>query len=104
MSRFNQISESGEGTRPTTSGGVDNIGAGEKLSTERTAAGEEVSGPAPTERMANKRKDVEGSKHDDSAAYNLREDLSSTPNKERTPPPDELPSNQPSTNPIPKGS
>jgi hypothetical protein len=103
MPNFNQVTTSGEGTRPTTSGGVDNIGAGEKLSTERTAAGGEVSGPAPTERMQNKRSDVESSKHDDSAAYNLREDLSSEPNKEPMPKPDEMPSNQPSTNPPPKG-
>ncbi|RYZ12314.1 MAG: hypothetical protein EOO24_03675 [Comamonadaceae bacterium] len=95
MPEFNQVTDSGDGTRPTTSGGTDNIGAGEKLSSTRTAAGEEVSGPAPAEKMQNKRRDVEGSKHDDSAPYYLREDLSSETNREPTPPPEDLPANQP---------
>lgn len=76
------IAGSGDGTRPTTSGGVDNIGGGEKFATTRNAAGEEVTGPAPAERMQAKRKDVESSKHDDSADFNLREDLTPVPNKE----------------------
>ena len=65
----------GEGTRPTTSGGVDNIGAGESFSPTKTGAGEQPSGPAPNERMSAKRKNVESTKHDDSAAFGLNEDL-----------------------------
>ncbi len=69
------IAGSGDGTRPVTSGGVDNIGAGERFSGKRNAAGEEISAPGPEERMRDKRKDVEGTKHDDSAAFELHEDL-----------------------------
>ena len=82
MSNYNQVTTSGEGTRPSTSGGVDNMGAGEKLSTKRTAAGDNVGGPAPDERMNANRADVESTEHDDSAAFELHEDLSSAPNTE----------------------
>lgn len=74
------ISGSGNGTRPTTSGGVDNIGGGERLSSKRTAAGGEVSSPLPQERMRSKRKDVESTKHDDSAPFGLHEHLEQQPN------------------------
>ncbi|MDH6165466.1 hypothetical protein M2282_000594 [Variovorax boronicumulans] len=73
---------SGEGTRPTTSGGVDNIGGGESFSGKKTAANEDVSGPAPRERMRDKQKNVESTKHDDSAAFGLTEDLASETNRE----------------------
>jgi len=82
---------SGEGTRPTTSGGVDNIGAGEKFTQSKSAAGEPDTGPAPKERMQDKRQDAEASRHDDSAPFNLRENLDPVPNTE---PPD-------ATQPIP---
>ena len=39
-------------SRPTTSGGVDNIGAGEKFTSSSSATGEQDSAPAPAERMA----------------------------------------------------
>jgi len=73
---------SGDGTRPATSGGVDNMGAGESFSGKKTAAGEDVSSPAPAERMQGKRKDVEATKHDDSAAFGLTEDLTPESNRE----------------------
>lgn len=76
------VKGSGEGTRPTTSGGVDNIGGGESFTGKKNAAGEDVSSPAPAERMQAKRQNVEASKHDDSAAYNLREDLTPETNRE----------------------
>ncbi len=96
MSNYNQVTTSGEGTRPTTDGGVDNIGAGEKLGNKRNAAGEEVGGgPAPAERMSGKRQDVENNRHNDLDAFGMREDLSSEPNKEREPAPKEMPVNQP---------
>jgi hypothetical protein len=95
MTNYNQVTGSGDGTRPVTDGGVNNIGAGEKLSTKRTATGEEVSSPAPKERMSDNRRDVEGTKHDDSAAFELHEDLSTDTNKQPTPGPEEHPVNQP---------
>lgn len=86
MTSNTRVADSGDGTRPTTDGGTDNIGAGEKFSTRRNAAGEEISGgPAPAEGMPHKRKDVEGTRHDDSAAFDLQEDLESTPNTEPRP-------------------
>lgn len=88
MTSSTRVSDSGDGTRPTTDGGTNNIGAGEKFSTKRNAAGEEISGgPAPAEGMPNKRKDIEGTRHDDSAAFGLREDLEGTPNTEPRPKP-----------------
>jgi hypothetical protein len=59
---------------------VDNIGGGERLSSKRTAAGGEVSSPLPQERMQSKRKDVESTKHDDSAPFGLHEHLEQQPN------------------------
>ena len=88
MSSNTRVSGSGDGTRPTTDGGTNNIGAGEKFSTKRNAAGEEISGgPAPTEGMQHKRKNVDGTKHDDAAAFDLTENLESTPNTEPRPKP-----------------
>ena len=57
----------GDGTRPTTSGGVDNIGAGEKFSETKTGAGESASGAAPTEHMPAKRT-VASTKEEETAA------------------------------------
>lgn len=73
---------SGDGTRPTTSGGVDNIGGGEKFSATKNKAGEDVSGPAPKERMQSKRKSAEASQRDDSAPLGLAEDLTPETNRE----------------------
>jgi hypothetical protein len=72
----------GDGTRPTTDGGVDNIGGGEKLTTHKNVAGEDVAGPAPQEKMQDKRKDAKAAKEDDSAAFGLNEDLTPVPNRE----------------------
>ena len=80
---------SGDGTRPTTSGGVDNIGAGEKFAAGSSAAGTETSGPAPAEQMAAKRKNAESSARDDSAPFYLRQD--DTPETNREPPPAKWP-------------
>lgn len=72
---MSNVKDSGDGTRPTTDGGTDNIGAGEKFTTTKNAAGEDVSAPAPQERMQDKKSDAEGTKHDESAAFRLHEDL-----------------------------
>lgn len=95
MSNTQSMTTSSEGTRPTTSGGTDNIGAGEKLSTERTAAGGEVGGPAHKERMSDKRATVESTKKDDSAAFELHEDLSTDPNTQPRGQDDHTPVNSP---------
>lgn len=79
------ISASGDGSRPATSGGVDNLGAGESFTGKRNIAGEDVAGPAPAEGMQAQRENIEASKHDDFAPFLLNEDLSSETNRE---PPD----------------
>ena len=94
MPSSNQVSSSGDGARPTTDGGVDNIGAGEKFTGKQTPGGE-VSGPAPAERMSDKRSSVENSKHDDLDIFGLREEQESEPNREPRPSPGEMPVNQP---------
>jgi hypothetical protein len=83
----NAIHRSGDGTRSTTDGGVDNIGAGEKFASGRSATGEPNTGPAPHERLQEKRADVENTKKDDSVPYYLRGDPSSVPNTEPGDPP-----------------
>ena len=82
----------GDGTRPTTDGGVDNIGAGEKFTDSRSAAGEPDTGPAPGERMAQKRRNAEAARHDGSAAYGLRENFKSETNQEPSKPSPSKPS------------
>lgn len=76
------VNASGDGSRPATSGGVDNMGAGESFTGKKSVTGEDVSGPAPTEGMQAKRKSVEASKNDDSAPFLLNEDLTSETNRE----------------------
>jgi len=95
MSNDNKVTTSAEGSRPTTSGGTDNIGAGEKLNTRKTAAGEDVSGPAPHERMSDKRADVGSTGHDDSAAFELHEDLRTDSNTQPRGQDDHTPVNSP---------
>ena len=94
MSSSNQVSSSGDGSRPTTSGGVDNIGAGEKFTGKQTPGGD-VAGPAPKERMSDKRSDVRNAKHDDMDAFGMRDAQESETNTEPVPRPDEMPVNQP---------
>jgi hypothetical protein len=94
MAQYNQIGNSGEGSRPTTDGGVDNIGAGEKFTGKQTPGGD-VSGPAPKEQMSDSRADVDNSKRDDLDEFGMHEDLESETNREPPPRPDEMPVNQP---------
>lgn len=79
---MSNVKGSGDGTRPTTDGGTDNIGAGESFTGKKNAAGEDVAGPAPTERKQSKRSDAEGAKTDESAAFNLHEDLTPASSKD----------------------
>lgn len=73
-----QLHRSGDGTRPATDGGVDNMGGGEKF---RPGRGETAS--APPERMEEARLSPEATRHDESAAFGLTEDL--TPETSRDP-------------------
>lgn len=86
MNRAPGSLRSGDGSRPTTDGGVDNIGAGEKFASSSSAAGEADSAPAPAEAMARKRKNAQASRHDDSAPFGLREDLRPKTNQEPSKP------------------
>ena len=93
MTRDNNVLGSGDGSRPTTDGTVDNIGAGEAFVPKDKGKGApgEVSKPAPTERMADKRKNVEATKADGSDAFGLHEDLETETNKEPSSPPKRRP-------------
>jgi len=92
----NTVNGSGDGFRPTTDGGVDNIGAGEKFTSQHTAAGDDVAGPKPTENMQKKRKDAESVRHDDAAPYHLHEDVTPVPNTEPATPEQVISSSDPS--------
>lgn len=92
----NTSTGSGEGSRPVTDGGVDNIGAGEKFTGQHTAAGGDVAGPAPVEHMQKKRKDAESVKHDDSAPFHLHGDATPVPNTEPATPSQVISSSDPS--------
>lgn len=82
-----QVIGSGDGARPTTSGGVDNIGAGESFTGKKNAAGADVSGPAPDERMQDRQRSVESTKKDDSTAFGVTEDLTHETNRDPADPP-----------------
>ncbi|MDM0009502.1 DUF2934 domain-containing protein [Variovorax sp. J22G73] len=87
------VNASGDGSRPATSGGVENIGAGESFTGKKSATGEDLAGPAPSEGMQAKRKNIESSRNDDAAPFSLKEDLSSETNREsvdNAPAPDAL--------------
>ena len=71
-------SNSGAGSRPTTSGTVDNIGAGEALK-----PGSRDTGPAPHERMQDRRHDAESSSRDDSAPLGMTEHSPAAPEEEK---------------------
>ena len=81
----NAMSQSGEGSRPTTSGGVDNIGAGEKFTAKQAPEGVEVTGPAPAEKAQAKRQDAAAAQRDDSAPFNLHQSAQTEPNTEPAP-------------------
>jgi hypothetical protein len=73
MANFNQVTTSGDGTRPVTDGTADNIGAGEKF---------KPGGPAPKERMQDKRADAAADKKDDSVPLGIHTDKKPAPNTE----------------------
>lgn len=73
MANFNQVTGSGDGTSPVTDGTADNIGAGEKFN---------PGGPAPKERMQDKRANAAADKKDDSVPLSIRSDKKPTANSE----------------------
>lgn len=77
---------SGDGSRPTTDGGVANIGAGGAFDTGRAATGEPNEGPAHPERLQDKRADAAGERLDESVPFGLHSDK--TPQANTEPPPD----------------
>lgn len=87
---------SGGGSRPTTDGGVDNIGAGEKFTGKHTAAGDDIAGPKPTEQMQKKRKDADSVSHDDAAPFHLHEDATPVANTEPATPEQVISASDPS--------
>ncbi|KQP23341.1 hypothetical protein [Pseudorhodoferax sp. Leaf267] len=73
---------SGEGSRPTTDGTVDNIGAGGKFDVGHAATGEPNEGPANPEGMQDKRADADAAEHDDSVPLGLHGDQHAQTNQE----------------------
>ena len=90
MSADPAIHSSGDGTKPTTDGGVENIGAGGKLATGKSAIGESNVGPAPGGGQAGQRTDVETTKKDDSVPFNLRGNPEPDTNVQPGPPPTDI--------------
>ena len=80
---------SGDGSRPTTSGGVDNIGGGGKLATDDAPVGPN-DGPAPAsaaaKQMSRKRSGSASSAVDDSAPLNMTENDRPLSNQEQPDP------------------
>lgn len=71
MTSKDPLSNSGDGSRPTTDGGVANVGAAEKFDVGRAATGEPNVGPANAERMQDKRSDADAAEQDDSVPLGL---------------------------------
>lgn len=84
------INSRGDGTKPTTDGGIENIGAGGKFDTGKSAIGESNVGPAPTGGQAGRPKDVETTRKDDSVPFNLRGDPEPETNVEPGKPPTDI--------------
>lgn len=69
---------SGDGSRPTTDGGVDNIGAAKSFTPGKGS----VNAPAPKEKTPASKKDRASMKRDDSAPMGLTESAPDTSNTE----------------------
>ena len=81
MSNETPVQNSGAGTRPSTSGGVDNLGAADSFSPgQATDAGD--GSPAPVEKMADKHTDKAAAEQDDSAPLDLTQSADDAPNSE----------------------
>lgn len=71
MTSSNPVSHSGDNSRPTTDGGVANIGAAGYRATGRSALGEPNNSPASPERMQDRSGDAESTENDDSVPFGL---------------------------------
>jgi hypothetical protein len=71
----------GEGTRPTTSGGVDNIGGASAFTPGKSTTDGDTA-PQGVEKMAEKKVDRAAVKQDDSAPLGLTESTDDGPNTE----------------------
>lgn len=78
------INGSGDGTRPTTDGGVDNIGAASSFTPGQPGGGDE--GPVGKEKMSEVRKDKASLARDDSAPLGLKQPPDDEPNTDASPP------------------
>ena len=76
---------SGQGSRPTTDGGVDNIGGASSF-TPGKALKEGESSPMPPEKMTEKKNDKAAMKRDDSAPLNLRQSPGDEPSTDSSTP------------------
>ena len=74
----NSSPNSGDGSRPTTDGGVDNLGAGKSFNPERP----EDSGPAAEHVASHHMADRATARQDGSAPLGLRDAAESVPNSE----------------------
>ena len=77
MANTNSLS-SGDGIRPTTDGGVDNIGAAKSFTPGKGS----TNGPVPKEKVPDSKKDRASVERDDSAPMGLTESTDNTPNPE----------------------
>jgi len=77
-SNAGNIASSGDGTRPTTDGGVDNIGAAGGFNPGKP----ESQTPAPREKFTERKQDRASAKEDGFAPLGIRQPASSTPNTE----------------------
>lgn len=75
---MSKVTPTGAGTRPSTDGTVDNMGAGESF-----IPGSTDSSPAPTEAMSAKRQDAQSVEKDDSAPFGLTEDAGTVKSEHR---------------------
>ena len=82
MASTSGATPSGAGTRPTTDGGVDNIGGASAFTPEKSKP-DGSSAPQGLEKMAEKKVDRAAVKNDDSAPLGLTESTDDSPNKEK---------------------
>jgi hypothetical protein len=75
------IHRSGDGSRPTTDGGVDNIGGASAFTPGQGSA----DAPKPPERMAEKKLDKASVKTSDADPFNLHPSTATSPNVEPAP-------------------
>lgn len=81
MNNNSNFGSSGEGSRPTTDGGVDNVGGANSF-TPGQASPTSKNSPKPSEKMEEKKADKDSMKQDDSAPADLPESPDENSNTE----------------------